>query len=225
MIINNNLKKSSKQEDDDLFLYEDDNNNKKVVQIILNKNVYEIKIQKFILFENYSLEDALKIFFANSLMHKNQLKEENIDIGLNDNEFILGLEIIRKINDKKNKNIVLKLFNFYPNGIFENNYFSLCKPNFSQFLKDLGVNPQDFRNKILLIPLTIYLHFSLLLFYNKRMYILDFILDNLIDDNSTKKDLNKLDNQITSFLIGKKYDDTKIWKIIDDSEDLNDIVT
>ena len=57
------------------------------------------------------------------------------------------------------------------------------------------------------------------------MYILDFILDNLIDDNSTKKDLNKLDNQITSFLIGKKYDDTKIWKIIDDSEDLNDIVT
>jgi hypothetical protein len=62
MIINNNLKKSSKQEDDDLFLYEDDNNNKKVVQIILNKNVYEIKIQKFILFENYSLEDALKIF-------------------------------------------------------------------------------------------------------------------------------------------------------------------
>jgi hypothetical protein len=101
MIINNNLKKSSKQEDDDLFLYEDDNNNKKVVQIILNKNVYEIKIQKFILFENYSLEDALKIFFANSLMHKNQLKEENIDIGLNDNEFILGLEIIRKINDKK----------------------------------------------------------------------------------------------------------------------------
>jgi hypothetical protein len=140
MINNNNLKKSSQQEDDNLFLYEDDNNHKKIVQIILNKNGSEIKIQKFILFENYCLEDALKVFFAKSLMSKNKVKEENIDIGFNDNEFILGLEIIRKINENKNKNIILKLFNFYPNGYFEDDYFSLYKPNFSQFLNDLGVN-------------------------------------------------------------------------------------
>ena len=56
------------------------------------------------------------------------------------------------------------------------------------------------------------------------MYILDFSLDNLIDDNSVKEDLNKLDNQITSFLIDKKYDITKIWKIIDNSENLNKIM-
>jgi len=58
-------------------------------------------MQKFILFENYSLEGVLKVFFANSFMRKNPIEEESIDIGLNDNEFILGLEIIRKINDKK----------------------------------------------------------------------------------------------------------------------------
>jgi hypothetical protein len=51
-----------------------------------------------------------------------------------------------------------------------------------------------------------------------------FNLDNLIDDNSVKEDLNKLDNQITSFLIDKKYDITKIWKIIDNSENLNKIM-
>ena len=73
-------------------------------------------------------------------MSENKVKEENIDIGFNDNEFILGLEIIRKINENKNKNIILKLFNFYPNGYFEDDYFSLYKPNFSQFLNDLGVN-------------------------------------------------------------------------------------
>jgi hypothetical protein len=56
------------------------------------------------------------------------------------------------------------------------------------------------------------------------MYILDFSLDNLIDDNSVKEDLNKLDNQITSFLIDKKYDITKIWKIKDNSENLNKIM-
>ena len=56
------------------------------------------------------------------------------------------------------------------------------------------------------------------------MYILDFSLDNLIDDNSVKEDLNKLDNQITSFLIDKKYDITKLWKIKDNSENLNKIM-
>jgi hypothetical protein len=74
------------------------------------------------------------------LMSKNKVKEENIDIGFNDNEFILGLEIIWKINENKNKNIILKLFNFYINGYFEDDYFSLYKPSFSQFLNDLGVN-------------------------------------------------------------------------------------
>lgn len=46
---------------------------KKIVQIILNKNGYEIKIQKFILFEDYSLEGALKVFFTNSFMRKNPI--------------------------------------------------------------------------------------------------------------------------------------------------------
>jgi hypothetical protein len=63
-------------------------------------------------------------------MSENKVKEENIDIGFNDNEFILDLEIIRKINEKKNKSIILKLFNFYPNEYFEDDYFSLYKPNF-----------------------------------------------------------------------------------------------
>ncbi len=55
------------------------------------------------------------------------------------------------------------------------------------------------------------------------MHILDLSLDNLIDDNSAKQDLNKLDIQITSFLI-KKNDNEKIWEIIDNSENLNDIM-
>jgi len=66
-------------------------------------------------------------------MRKNPIKEENIDIGLNDNEFILGLEIIRKINDKKNRNIILKLLIFFQMKIMKMVIFSFINQIFHNF--------------------------------------------------------------------------------------------
>ena len=66
-------------------------------------------------------------------MLKNPIKEENIDIGLNDNEFILGLEIIRKINDKKNRNIILKLLIFFQMKIMKMVIFSFINQIFHNF--------------------------------------------------------------------------------------------
>ena len=66
-------------------------------------------------------------------MSENKVKEENIDIGFNDNEFILGLEKIRKINEKKNKNIILKLFNFYPNRYLKMIIFRFINQIFHNF--------------------------------------------------------------------------------------------
>ena len=65
------------------------------------------------------MEDVLKIALFNSL--KNKLKNSNLnsndinkkeDIGMDNDEFYFALELINQINKQKNKNIILKLFNY-----------------------------------------------------------------------------------------------------------------
>ena len=66
-------------------------------------------IEGLILENKYTLENALVVLLSNLLTNESIKKG---DIGLNDNDFYTGLEIINRINENENKNIILKFFDF-----------------------------------------------------------------------------------------------------------------
>lgn len=210
------LRTDSKE--DYLCLYDGD---KIILKISVNKNGNAIDIKKLFLFMNYTLEDALKIALFNALknadLNSNDIYKKE-DIGMDDNEFYIALELINQINKQKNKNIILKLFNYYPNGVLNENYFSIKKDlKYKQFLLDIGLKELSIKNKIIILPLSIYYHFSLLLIYNGNMHVIDFGLYYVVDDYSQilRKELNDLDNEITTFINSNNYDSITIWNIID----------
>ena len=209
------------------YLYEYINNKKiEVTKMLINQIGNIMNIKEFIIAQNYNLKEAFNILLSNLLINNDFLSggiKMEKDLGINDEEFLIGLEIINKIN--KNKNIILKLFNFHPRGLFDDNYFQIKKPNFLQFLADFGKDDDLVYNKIIIVPINILTHFSLLLIYNKKMYILDFGLFFVIDDNKLQiqKELDDYDNRITDYLDNKKYNSSKIWQIIDKYENDSDI--
>ena len=84
-----------------------------------------------------------------------------------------------------------------------------------------------YKNKIIFIPLTVSEHFSLLLIYNKNVYILDFGLLHIIYNKilSLKQKQDGYDKAIKNFINNKNYNYDQseiIWKIIDNYND-NDI--
>ena len=172
---------NTKDKNDEIFfpLLDINNKNKSVLTINSEKNEYLFNITEFILEKNYTLENALEILLSN-ILTKEAIKDK--EIGMNDNELFTCLEILNRINT--NKNIILKFFDFYPRGIFAEDYFSINEPNYEKFLED--------KNKLIIIPLNIYNHYSLILIYNKKTYILDFGLSLIIDEqsNELKKNIN-----------------------------------
>ena len=209
------------------YLYEYINNKKiEVTKMLINQIGNIMNIKEFIIAQNYNLKEAFNILLSNLLINNDFLSggiKMEKDLGINDEEFLIGLEIINRIN--KNENIILKLFNFHPRGLFDDNYFQIKKPNFLQFLADFGKDDDLVYNKIIIVPINILTHFSLLLIYNKKMYILDFGLFFVIDDNKLQiqKELDDYDNRITDYLDNKKYNSSKIWQIIDKYENDSDI--
>ena len=210
------------------YLYEYINNKKiEVTKMLINQIGNIMNIKEFIIAQNYNLKEAFNILLSNLLINNDFLSggiKMEKDLGINDEEFLIGLEIINRIN--KNENIILKLFNFHPRGLFDDNYFQIKKPNFLQFLADFGKDDVlVYNNKIIIVPINILTHFSLLLIYNKKMYILDFGLFFVIDDNKLQiqKELDDYDNRITDYLDNKKYNSSKIWQIIDKYENDSDI--
>ena len=203
-------------EDKYLLLYDKTKDNKLVIKIPTEKVGYIINLKEFTLSINYTIKNGLNLLLYNLLTNNNTTTNE--DIGLKDKDLFMGLEIIRRINENKNKNIILKLFDFFPNSSFGEDYFSIKKPNLSQFLNDMKIDDKIYNNKIIIIPLTVYDHHSLLLIYNKNVYILDFGLKLVIDDKmfSLKKNLDEYDNSITNFINQKNYNQSEIWRIIDD---------
>ena len=137
-------------------------------------------ITEFKLDKNYTLTDALDILME-KLLTDNDDKEKR-DIGIYDDDFFIGLEVINRINKNKNKNVVLKFFDFYPKGHACDSYFTIRCPNFKEFLDD--ILKDNFENKIILILLNIGYHFGLFLVNNRIIYLLDFGLYYLIDNNS-----------------------------------------
>ncbi len=209
------------------YLYEYINNKKiEVTKMLINQIGNIMNIKEFIIAQNYNLKEAFNILLSNLLINNDFLSggiKMEKDLGINDEEFLIGLEIINRIN--KNENIIIKLFNFHPRGLFDDNYFQIKKPNFLQFLADFGKDDDLVYNKIIIVPINILTHFSLLLIYNKKMYILDFGLFFVIDDNKLQiqKELDDYDNRITDYLDNKKYNSSKIWQIIDKYENDSDI--
>lgn len=209
------------------YLYEYINNKKiEVTKMLINQIGNIMNIKEFIMAQNYNLKEAFNILLSNLLINNDFLSggiKMEKDLGINDEEFLIGLEIINRIN--KNENIIIKLFNFHPRGLFDDNYFQIKKPNFLQFLADFGKDDDLVYNKIIIVPINILTHFSLLLIYNKKMYILDFGLFFVIDDNKLQiqKELDDYDNRITDYLDNKKYNSSKIWQIIDKYENDSDI--
>ena len=97
---------------------------------------------------NYTLENALIVILSNILTNES-IKEG--DIGMNDNDFYIGLEIINRINE--NKNIILKFFDFFPKGLFYEDYFSIENPDYEKFINDIKIADISYQNKLIIIPL------------------------------------------------------------------------
>ena len=174
---------NTKDKNDEIFspLLDINNKNKIVLTINSEKNEYLFNITEFILEKNYTLENALEILLSN-ILTKEAIKDK--EIGMNDNELFTCLEILNRINT--NKNIILKFFNFYPRGIFAEDYFSINEPGCEKFLEDIKIDDAIYKNKLIIIPLNIYYHYSLILIYNKKTYILDFGLSLIIDEQSNE---------------------------------------
>ena len=180
--------------------------NMEAIQDNFIMNIIQFKIKA-----DYTLQNTLNILLL-------KLFDNSNDIGMNDEDFFIGLEIIKRINKNNNKNSpVLKLFNFYPKGIFEDDYFTINHPDFKEFLKDIGSDDSIYKNKIIIVPLTISFLYSLFLIYNSKIYIMDFGLVNITDDIAlnNQKNLNIIEEKITNFIISKKYNFFEIWNIID----------
>ena len=97
--------------------------NMEAIQDNFIMNIIQFKIKA-----DYTLQNTLNILLL-------KLFDNSNDIGMNDEDFFIGLEIIKRINKNNNKNSpVLKLFNFYPKGIFEDDYFTINHPDFKEFL-------------------------------------------------------------------------------------------
>ena len=160
---------------------------------------------------NYTLEKALIVILSNILTNES-IKEG--EIGMNDNDFYVGLEIINRINE--NKNIILKFFDFFQKGLFYEDYFSIENPDYEKFINDIQIDDISYQNKLIIIPLNINYHFSLFLIYNKKIYFLDFglllVVDNIIIKFQRK--LNFYDNKIEKYLRDKKYNFEDIWIIL-----------
>ena len=208
-------------EDKYLLLYDKTKDNKLVIKIPTEKVGYIINLKEFTLSINYTIKNGLNLLLYNLLTNNNTTTNE--DIGLKDKDLFMGLEIIRRINENTNKNIILKLFDFFPNSSFGEDYFSIKEPNLLQFLNDMEIDDIIYKNKIIIIPLTIFDHYSLLLIYNKNAFIIDFGLVHIIDNKilSLKQKSDEYDKAITNFIKNKNYNahQSEIWKIIDNYKD------
>ena len=76
-----------------------------VLTINSKKSGYIINISKFILENNYTLENALEILLSNILSEESI---QNIQIGMDDIELFTGFEIINRINENKNNIKILR---------------------------------------------------------------------------------------------------------------------
>lgn len=158
----------------------------------------------------YSDGYAFNLILDNALTNNNPnpiIPLDPEEIGLNIDQIYMALGILTLINKKNN--IILKYFNFYPEKIYET-YFELYKPDFNRFLKDVTKNNN---NNIIITVLTIEEHFSLFLFYNNNIYLLDYSLFYVKDE--TKDKIHELILDLKEYIKNNNYNKKTILGILD----------
>lgn len=147
------------------------------------------------------------------------------EIGMNDIQFFIGLGIINELNKKTN--IILKLFNFYPKGPLSYNYFELHNPDYKKFINDLNIDNLAFQNKMIIVPLNINYHFSLLLIYENKLYLIDYGLVHCSDSNINEilNEIANYESYIKEYLKKNNFTifTSEVLKIIDEFEKEDDI--
>jgi hypothetical protein len=102
-----------------------------------------------------------------SLQINNSCKE----IGIDNTEFFCLIWLIY-ISYCKTDKIILKLFNFEIDK-FSDNFFEKIKPDVKTLKNYLGIN-EIHKDNLIIQPINLFDHYSLMLFDNKEIYLIDF---------------------------------------------------
>ncbi len=176
------------------LLYKNYCNSGNALNLILKTNLSKYSITKFE--DDKTILDKNKIYSSNKneitkillSINNNLSKFENIDnlsissgnsdIGINDNEFFIALANIYL--NKRPKNIIVKFMLSF-SRVYRKNYFETNRPTYKEFIKKLEINESD-NNILFIIPITCLEHYSLMLVYNYKIYLLDYGLVHSSDD-------------------------------------------
>ena len=144
-----------------------------------------------------NIDDSFCTLLQNSLTNRRSLSSQDkfniLEIGMNDSQLYIGLFLLSQ--KYKNEKIILKLFNYYPFGLFGKNYFQIESPNYNTFILKSNMDQPKFENKLVITPLILNSHYSLLLFYNKQIFLLDFGLQHCFDDTKSQLRTNLFDSE------------------------------
>ena len=144
-----------------------------------------------------NIDDSFCTLLQNSLTNRRSLSSQDkfniLEIGMNDSQLYIGLFLLSQ--KYKNEKIILKLFNYYPFGLFGKNYFQIESPNYNTFILKSNMDQPKFENKLVITPLILNSHYSLLLFYNKQIFLLDFGLQHCYDDTKSQLRTNLFDSE------------------------------
>ena len=121
------------------------------------------------------------------------------EIGIDNEEFFCLIWLIY-YSYCNNNNIVLNLFNFDVNK-FSKNFFEMNKPNIKILKNTLGID-EFHKDNLVIQPINLFDHYSLMLFSNNEIYLIDFGLthcsDNLKNENAKKA--NNYYNELLAML-------------------------
>ena len=134
-----------------------------------------------------------------SLQINNSCKE----IGIDNTEFFCLIWLIY-ISYCKTDKIILKLFNFEIDK-FSDYFFEKIKPDVKTLKNYLGIN-EIHKDNLIIQPINLFDHYSLMLFDNKEIYLIDFGLSHCSDNlkNEKSKKVDKYYNEFLDMLNEKK---------------------
>lgn len=151
-------------------------------------------------------DEYIKIIINQLLTNSDSSFENSNDfkeIGICNNDFFSLFGLIY-ISYYKTDKIKLKLFNFDKNQ-FSKDYFEENKPNYEALKNILGIKEIP-KNNMIIQPINVFEHYSLMLFDNNELYLIDFGLAHC-SDNLKKEKAEKVN-----------FNYTKILKIIEKKE-------
>ena len=144
-------------------------------------------------------DEYIKIIINQLLTNSDSSFENSNDfeeIGICNNNFFSLFGLIYYSYNKTDK-IKLKLFNFDKNQ-FSTDYFAKNKPNYEALKNILGIKEIP-KNNMIIQPINLFEHYSLMLFDNNELYLIDFGLTHC-RDNLKKEKAEKANSYYTKIL-------------------------